>query len=84
MPKELDGVYLLIMILIIIFLLSRFGKSLDSSKDESISNAFTLGLNISGSLIGRPGWDNIGIATGNIKMYEDDNERFSEIYYKFL
>ena len=64
-------------------LLSRFGKSLDSSKDESISNAFTLGLNISGSLIGRPD-DNIGIATGNIKMYEDDSERFSEIYYKFF
>ena len=64
-------------------LLSRFGKSLDSSKDESISNAFTAGLNISGSLFGRAD-DNIGIATGSIKMYEDDNERFSEIYYKFF
>jgi len=63
-------------------LLSRFGKSLDASKDESISNAFTLGFNISGSLFGRPD-DNIGIATGSIEMYEDDNERFSEIYYKF-
>ena len=57
-------------------LFSRYGKSLDSSKDESIGNAFTAGLNISGSLFGRDD-DNIGIATGSIKMYEDDNERFS-------
>ena len=49
---------------------------MDSSKDESISNALTIGLNIKGSLLGRPD-DNIGIAAGNIKMYENDNERFS-------
>ena len=61
--------------------LSRFGKSLDSSKDESINNAFTIGLNINGSMFGRPE-DNIGIATGKIKMHEDGNEDFSEIYYK--
>ena len=64
-------------------LLSRFGKSLDSTKDGSISNAFTAGLNISGSLFGRPD-DNIGIAIGSIKMFTGDYERFSEIYYKFF
>jgi len=63
--------------------ISRYGRSLDSSKDESISNALTIGLNIKGSLLGRPD-DNIGIAAVKIKMYENDNERFSEIYYKLF
>ena len=62
-------------------LLSRFGKSLDTTKDGSINNALTIGLNISGSLFARAN-DNIGIATGNINMHENDNEGFSELYYK--
>ena len=43
----------------------------------------TTGLNIKWLFCCRPD-DNIGIAAGNIKMYENDNERFSEIYYKLF
>ena len=60
---------------------SRYGESLDNQTAEGIDNALTAGLSISGGLWGR-GDDQLGLASGTVNMYADDDEDLSEIFYR--
>ena len=60
---------------------SRFGKSTDDVKAETLEDAVTGGMHVGGALWGRAN-DSFGVALGSMKINQGDSESFSEIYYK--